>query len=142
MPPRKIKRSDGRYAATMRFEDPLTGAKRRAYFYGRTQAEASSKARCARERLAVGSPVRDASRTLADWLAEWRSTFLRASDRAQANKVLYEGLTRRHVESHIGNIPLGRLQPVDVTRMLLAMEEAGASHRAESGTSYRRKGHQ
>ena len=50
----------------------------------------------ARERLGRGEPVRDATRTVSDWLAEWRTTFLRASDRAESTKDLY-GLTVGHV---------------------------------------------
>jgi site-specific recombinase XerC len=73
------------------------------------------------------TPVRDACRTLSDWLAEWRATYLLVSDRARATKLLYEGLTRRYVDPQIGSIPLDRLRPADVTRMLLSLEEAGKS---------------
>jgi hypothetical protein len=76
MAPRKTKRSDGRYSSTLRYVDPVTGAKKRAYFYGKTQAESKAKAEKARQRLAHGAPVRDASRTLVDWLGEWQVTFL------------------------------------------------------------------
>ncbi len=45
MPPRKTKRNDGRFAFTLRYVDPITGEKKRAYFYGRTQAEAKARLR-------------------------------------------------------------------------------------------------
>ncbi len=127
MTARRKRRTDGRYAVTLRYEDPITGQRKRGYFYGKTQAEAHAKANAARERLAQGSPVRDANRTLSEWLDEWRETFLKASDRAQATKTLYDGLTRRHVETHLGAIQLHRLKPSDVTRLLLAMQQAGKS---------------
>lgn len=127
MAARRTKRTDGRFAVTIRYEDPITGERKRGYFYGRTQAKANAKATAARERLTMGAPVRDASRTLADWLAEWRATFLKASDRAQGTKDLYDGLIRRHVEVCIGAVPLHRLKPSDVTRLLLTMEQAGKS---------------
>lgn len=60
-----------------------------------------------------------------EWLEEWRSTFLRASDRAHATKTLYARLTVIWVEPTIGTIRLDRLRPSDITRMLLAMEDEG-----------------
>ena len=123
---RRTKRIDGRYNVTLTVETP-DGAKRRVYFYGRTQAEARRKADAARERVAQGGPVRDATRTVSDWLAEWRGTFLQASDRASSTKNLYAGLTLRHVEPVIGRTPLGQVRPSDVTRVLLAMERGGSA---------------
>jgi integrase len=124
MAARMSKRADGRYVVTVTYEDH-TGAKRRHSCYGKTQAEANAKAKEARARLDAGAPVRDATRTLADWLGEWRTTFLKASDRAQATKSLYEYLTARQIEPVIGSVPLDRLKPADVTRLLLSMEQAG-----------------
>ncbi len=94
---RMARRADGRYQyrVTIIAED---GSRKRISFYGTTQREARAKADEAAERFAAGSPVRDSGRSLADWLEEWRKTFLRASDRAPSTKELYAGLTRRHVE--------------------------------------------
>ena len=72
-----------------------------------------------------GEPVRDATRTLSDWFAEWRTTFLHAIDRAESTKDLYVGLTLRHVEPLIGHLPLGQVKPSDITRVLLHMEQLG-----------------
>jgi integrase len=101
------------------------GTVRRYYFYGRTKREARAKAETARQRVASGAPVRDADRTVHDWLGEWRETFLRASDRAKSTKSLYSGLTRRHIEPVIGHLRLNQLKPADVTRVLLSMESDG-----------------
>jgi hypothetical protein len=124
MPARRTKRADGRFSVTARLESP-DGTKRRTYFYGRTQAEAKAKAAAARDRVNGGEPVRDATRTLSEWLAEWRATFLRASDRAESTKDLYAGLTSRHVDPLIGHLPLGQVKPSDITRVLLHMEHLG-----------------
>ena len=124
MTPRSTRRADGRYGITARLDNP-DGSSRRVYFYGRTQTEARAKANAARERAAAGLPVRDATRAVTDWLAEWRATFLASSDRAPSTKELYAGLTRRHVEPVIGALPLGQVRPSEVTRVLLAMEQAG-----------------
>jgi integrase len=86
MAARRTKRSDGRFTVT------LTHDGRRHFFYGKTQAEAKAKAAAARERLTAGAPVRDATRTLNDWLGEWRTTFLANSDRSASTKHLYDGL--------------------------------------------------
>lgn len=126
MPTRRTKRADGRYIVNLTVEQP-DGVKRRVYFYGRTQAEAKGKAQAARERLEQGAPIRDATRTASDWLAEWRGTFLQASDRAPSTKQLYAGLTVRHVEPAIGRTPLGEVRPSDVTRVLLTMERGGSA---------------
>jgi integrase len=126
MAARKSKRTDGRYGVSVSYEDSA-GVRRRHYVYGRTQAEANAKAKAVRQRLDSGAPVRDASRTLGDWLTEWRGTYLLASDRARATKLLYGGLTKRYVDPQIGSIPLDRLKPADLTRMLLGMENAGKS---------------
>jgi integrase len=121
---RMVRRADGRYqyAVTMTREE---GSRKRMFFYGSTQRETRAKADEAADRLAVGSPVRDSSRSLADWLEEWRSTFLLASDRAASTKELYRGLTRRHVEPLIGQVRLEQLRPSDVTRLMLHLETAG-----------------
>ncbi len=128
MTKRMTKRADGRYRETFTHEGTRHSA------YGRTQAEAKQKAKEARARLDAGAPVRDATRTLADWLSEWRETFLKASDRAQSTKDLYAGLTRRHVEPVIGAVRLDRLKPTDVTRVMLAMEAAGKASSTRRNT--------
>ena len=83
MSQRRTKRGDGRYSVNIRLEG-ADGTPRRVYFCGRTQAEACGKANAALERVSMGAPVRDATRSLGDWLAQWRETFLLASDRAMS----------------------------------------------------------
>jgi integrase len=85
MSQRMTKRADGRFKTTFTHEGTRHSA------YGRTQAEAKQQVKEARTRLDAGAPVRDASRTLADWLSEWQETFLKSSDRARSTKVLYDG---------------------------------------------------
>lgn len=59
MAARRTKRADGHYTVT------LTDEGGKHFFYGKTQAAARSKAQKTRDRIKVGSPVRDATRTLA-----------------------------------------------------------------------------
>jgi hypothetical protein len=42
------------------------------------------KLKQAHERLEAGAPVRDATRTVGDWLAQWRTTTLAASGRKES----------------------------------------------------------
>ena len=60
-----------------------------------------------RERLDNGAAVKDAKRTLSDWLAHRRPTTLAASDRKESTRELYANLCRRHLEPE----PFGVLAP-------------------------------
>ena len=115
---------DGR---VLRYEGAITytgddGKTKRHTVYGRTRADVRDKLKKARERLETGAPVRDATRTIGDWLAHWRSTTLAASDRKESTRELYSNLCRRHLEpAPFGAIRLDRLKPSDVEALVLAM---------------------
>ncbi|MGY2702552.1 tyrosine-type recombinase/integrase [Nocardioides sp. HB32] len=117
--PRQKKRSDGRYTVTFRHEG------RRLFFYGATQAEARANADEARERLRRDAPIRDSSRTVAQWLAEWTGTFLQASDRAQSTKTMHAGYVRVWIIPVLGDVRLDQLNANDVNRLMLAMKADG-----------------
>jgi integrase len=119
MAARRKKRADGRFTVTFTHEG------RRLFFYGRTQSEARAKADAARQRIQSGGPVRDASRTLGDWLDEWQVTFLEASGRARSTKTMHAGYCRAWIAPTIGHVRLDRLNPSDVNRLMLVMKEAG-----------------
>ena len=53
---------------------------------GRTHAIVKDKLNGARTRLAQGAPVRDATRTVGDWMAQWRTSTLVVSDRKPATR--------------------------------------------------------
>ncbi len=55
------------------------------------------------------APVRDATRTLADWLQEWTLTYLELSDRAESTKIMHAGYCRTWIIPTIGQVPLGSL---------------------------------
>lgn len=116
---RLTKRADNRYTVTATLDG------KRYFFYGKTQAEARAKADHARARVKAGGPVRDATRTLADWLAEWTETYLELSDRAESTKIMHAGYCRTWIVPTIGQVPLGGLTVNDINRMLLKMKAAG-----------------
>lgn len=117
--PRNKKRTDGRYTVTFRHNG------RRLYFYGTTQAEARAKADAARDRLRRDGPVRDSSRTLAQWLDEWVTTFLQASDRAESTKTMHAGYARVWIIPILGDVRLDQLNVNDVNRLMLTMKADG-----------------
>ena len=117
MAPRLKKRADNRFTVTVTLDG------KRRFFYGTTQAEA--KAEDARARVKLGGPVRDANRTLADWLGEWNETYLPLSNRAESTKIMHQGYTRTWIIPTIGTVQLGNLNVNDINRLLLAMKAAG-----------------
>jgi len=113
------KRADNRYTVTLTLDG------KRYFFYGKTQAEAKAKADTARARLKAGGPVRDATRSLTDWLNEWTGTYLAISDRAESTKTMHEGYARTWITPTIGSVPLGSLTANDINRLLLTMKASG-----------------
>ncbi|MDO3636014.1 tyrosine-type recombinase/integrase [Mycolicibacterium arseniciresistens] len=98
------------------------GKTKRHVVYGRTRAEVREKLKQVRDRLEQGAPVKDATRTVGDWLKHWRATTLAASDRKESTRALYENLSRRHLEAApFGAIRLDKLRPSDVEALVLAM---------------------
>lgn len=86
------KRSDGRYESRLTYVDPHTGQRKRQTFYGKTSAEVRGKLKDAKQRLEAGAPVKDASRTVAEWAEQWCRTSLEASPRKDTTKALYKSL--------------------------------------------------
>lgn len=98
------------------------GQPQRHMVYGRTRADVRDKLKQARERLDSGGPVKDATRSVGDWLAHWRATSLAASDRKESTRALYSNLCRRHLEpAPFGAIRLDKLRPSDVDALVLTM---------------------
>lgn len=119
-------RSDGKWCASVRFEDPTTGEKDRKTFYGRTKTEARAKMKEARTRIDSGGPVRDSSATVAAWVKQWCDTTLEASSRKATTKANYKALAAGHLQTgEIAAIPLGRLRPTDVERLIIALRDKG-----------------
>ncbi|MEE2852239.1 MAG: site-specific integrase [Actinomycetota bacterium] len=131
-------RRDGKpdgYKGAISYQDE-DGATKRYVAYGRTRGQVRAKLDAARERLNAGAPVKDASRSVADWLAHWRATTLAASDRSQSTRSLYATLARKHLEpAPFGEIRLDKLRPSDVEALILRMRaKTKPGKRTEDGT--------
>ncbi len=121
-------RANGTWEARFSYLDPDTGARRRISFYGPSAKAVRDKLKAARERLDAGAPVKDATRSVGDWLAHWRATTLAVSDRKESTRVLYANLCRKHLEpAPFGAIPLDRLRPTNIEALVLAMRAKSLS---------------
>ena len=110
------------YIGAVSYTDDDSGRPKRHMVYGKTRREVADKMKAVRDRLDAGASVKDSRRTLADWMAHWRSTTLAASDRKASTKELYGNLSRRHLEAgDLGEIRLDRLKPSDVEGLVLAL---------------------
>lgn len=108
------------YAGALSYLDE-SGRTKRHTVYGRTRAEVRDKLKAARDRLDAGAPVKDASRTVGEWMRQWRETTLAVSDRKESTRDLYANLSRRHLEAGaISTTRLDRLKPSDVEALVLA----------------------
>lgn len=109
------------YGGALTYRDEFGTAKRHTV-YGRTRAEVRDKLKAARDRLDAGAPVKDASRTVGEWMRQWRSTTLVVSDRKESTRQLYSDCSRLHLEpAPFGDIRLDRLKPTDIEALVLAL---------------------
>ena len=117
------KRGDGRWMARVTTPD----GKRVAY-YGKTQAEVLDKLQAAQKRIAGGLPLSgDRVKTgafLGGWLSDTAANKVRPK-----TLVRYEELVRLHIAPEIGRIPMVKLTPQHVERMLSAVSAKGMSPR-------------
>jgi integrase len=109
------------YKGAISYKDQR-GNTKRYVAYGRTRQLVRAKLDKAHERLTTGAPVKDAKRTVGDWLAHWRATSLAVSDRKESTRALYATLCRKHLEpAPFGSITLDKLRPSDIEALVLAM---------------------
>ena len=104
------KRADGRWQVQIRHTDE-SGVSKRSAVYGRTAAEARTKAKVMLARLADGQPARDRNVTVATFTREWITSTLAASERKETTKGLYANLAGSHIiPSKLGALPLAKLR--------------------------------
>lgn len=122
------RRPDGRWQGRISYLNETTGKRERVAVYGKTKNEARDKLKAARDRLDAGKPPKDASVTVAEWMAHWRSTSLEASDRKPTTKELYAGLSVKHLEAGaLGAVTLKRLRATHVEALVVELRERGLS---------------
>ncbi|MGW4636786.1 tyrosine-type recombinase/integrase [Nocardia sp. NPDC004415] len=73
------------------------------------------KIRAINDRVAEGSPAKDAKDTVAVWVQRWRETSLLASNRTETTKQGYARVCRTHIETGtLAEMRLDRLRPSDI----------------------------
>lgn len=101
------------------------GTLKRVSVYGKTQREVREKAKAVRDRVDNGAPANDDKMALSAWMARWRETTLAVSNRKESTRSLYASLSGKHIEGGvIGSIPLAKLRPSDIEKLILQMREA------------------
>ena len=112
-------RNNGLWAGRLSWVDPDTGERKRAAFYGNTQKAVKDKMKAAQRRIDDAKPPKDATTSVAAWLAHWRTTTLAVSDRKASTRTLYDTLSRTHLEpAPFGTTPLDRLKPSDIEKLI------------------------
>jgi integrase len=118
------KRANGTWETRLSYVD-ADGTLKRVSVYGKTQREVRDKAKAVRERVDNGAPANDDKMALAAWMTRWRETTLAVSNRKESTRSLYASLSSKHIESGvIGSIPLAKLRPSEIERLILQMREA------------------
>jgi len=114
-----FRRSDGRWCATVTLEDG-----HRKVIYTRTRQEASDKMKDAQRARELGVLVTDERQTVAQYLAEWLAETARPRIRP-STYTSYESIVRKHIVPAIGKVPVRKLSPQQVQRLLNEKHAAG-----------------
>lgn len=124
-----FKRADGRWAAVMD-GGYQNGRRHRRFFYAKTEREARERLMEAQRDHAPGLAMPDGRTTVGAFLTEWMSQ----ADVRPSTLASYSAKMRTHVIPAIGGIPLGRLTPIDVGRVLREAHSRGLAPRTLAQT--------
>lgn len=114
------KRKDGRW------EGRISVDGRQRSFYGKTRVEVSRKIREAQRKVDRGLPLADERVTLGKHLEHWLETSVKPSVRP-ATFASYESHVRLHIGPALGKVPLAKLQPQHVQKLMNAKLDEGLS---------------
>ena len=120
-----FERLDGRWEARLEVRE-TDGRRRRKSFYGRTQSEALAKLRQAQRQLDDGLPIVNERLTTGEYLEHWSSVTMPPLLRP-ATADSYAAFVRLHLVPALGKIPLAKLAPEDVERLLATKQQDGLS---------------
>ena len=127
-------RPNGTWEARLSYIDPITGAPRRASFYGPSAESVRAQLKGARTRVETDAPVKDSTQRLADYIAHWCDTALEASPRKDSTKALYRCLAVKHLSpAPVGTIPLAKLRKTHIDGLIVALRKRNLSDSAVRG---------
>jgi integrase len=117
------KRKDGRWEAKISLPDG-----RRRSLCARTRQEVAKKLQQAQRTIAEGLPLAGERQTVGDFLASWLKDSAAHKVRPKTLR-RYQELVRLHMLPEIGRVPLTKLTPQHVERMMSSAANKGASPR-------------
>jgi|SRR5579872_1027435 len=109
----------------------LTVDGRRQYIYGKSRQEAARKLSAAIEARERGLLITAPQQPLGRYLDQWLQESVKPRVRPWTYKG-YEVLIRRHIKPVMGRVPLQKLTPLHVQRLLNRMVSGGASPKTAS----------
>jgi integrase len=120
-----FQRPDGRWVATISLGIGADGKRKRRTIYGATKRHVQDELTKLQSSKMTGTLSAPSKLTVAQflerWLADVASTTVRPSTFAN-----YEGVSKNHILSRIGGVPLQKLTPMHVQHLYAEMERAGA----------------
>lgn len=121
------KRSDGKWvgALNLGWRD---GRRQRKTIYGRTRREVQDKVTKLNHDHSRGLPITDDRRPVADFLRVWLDEVVEPTTRPRTSES-YRNTVENHLIPALGTLPLSRLRPAHVQRMLRNGLDAGLSPR-------------
>lgn len=102
------------------------GKRKRVVRKARTKREVLAKLEEAKKQLAIAGAVPDQRTTVEQYLNWWLSDVVPGTVK-ESTAEGYASMVRVHLIPHLGSIPLAKLSPEHVQRMLRSMENAGLS---------------
>ena len=104
-------RGDGRWTASIRYTEPISGEKKRRTVYGSTRAEAEARLEEVRAHIAANEPVRLSQDSTGAAVRHWAAAILPLSGRKPSTIEDYEQLVEARIVPGIGHVPLADLTP-------------------------------
>lgn len=106
-----FQRSDGQWAGTLRYKDPVTGKPSRRTVYGKTRGQATEKLEEMRGHLAADQPVQLSKDSTGAAVRHWATTILPLSSRKPSTVEDRQQQVEARIIPMIGDVPLADLTP-------------------------------
>jgi len=111
-------RSDGRWQASLRHRDPITGLAKRTYVYGSTRADVQDQLRMIQARLDKGKSARAERASVREFLEYWIDDVAKPSLRASTFRS-YDGVVRNHLIPAFGEMQIAQLRASAIQHVLV-----------------------
>ena len=113
---------DGLWCITLTIGKKPNGDPIRKTLYGKTAREAEAKRDDFISQRNAGLYVDPKKATIAEWLCEWLTTYVRTPGKKQSTADEYERVTRNQIIPHLGTVRLQKLRPEQVQLWINALD--------------------